>query len=503
MNRNESKELDHRLGNPGGRQLSKNPALTNNPALMVFVIGLLLGLLYWHLIPHTHNYPHAGKEFYVGAKLLAAGKNPYSSHQLQAASREYAPEGMVAGFERQPQIHLPATLAVLTTVSWLPWPLFCFLQVLVSAFCIPAIVYLCLRYLTPLPSLPSLGVLSLGLAFLPPVWQNIVIGQVTLPLVLIFLLLARSFAQHRVRSLGLLAFLALLKFTFALPLLVFVFWKGSRAQRLAMVTAAAGFVLLNSVAVLRIGPNGFRAGYHAQVNNSFGPGGLNDVHTSEGQTARIDLDSLLALSHVLPAEGFLKAAAWAFLLGLFLYQVGRWDKSGRRSHGGGQEGLGLWHVSALSLLTLLLFYHRTYDAVLLVPCLFFGFKLWEEGRRQEQVKGLEQAERREHTGLVMSGRRRSRSIPLTLVALILVCFGSIGNGDHNVLDFVLHRLHASSPPYVHSLLALTVYLVLVLSSVREESQDRGDNQEPEHPSHADKPDAPLFARKRTRGQNAA
>jgi hypothetical protein len=435
---------------------------TKKSGLMIVIVGTLLSLAYWRLIPHVHNYPHAGKEFYVGARLLAEGNNPYSSPELQAASRKYAPEGMVAGFDRQPQIHLPATLMVLAPFSLLPWTVYCFLQLVLNTFCIPIIVYLCLLGITARPAFWSLALISLFVAFLAPTWENVVIGQIALPLVLCFLLLARSFARRKVAWLSALTFFALLKFTFALPLIAYVFWKGSRAQRFGMAVAATIFILLNAVAVLRIGPHTFLAGYRTQVARSFGPGGLNDVRTADGQSARLDLESLLAVFPATAQDKLINGAAIVILVGIFLYQCRT------------RSVFSLWHVSALSLLTLLLFYHRNYDAVLLIPSLFFGFYEW-----RRKMSAQDQARSK------ASKSRVPNVMAFVLMVLVLASFGIIGNGSHNILGSVLRHFRTSPPPYLHSLLVLGIYLVVifgfekkVLAKIKTESSNDAMLTEP-------------------------
>jgi len=420
--------------------LKTNLMPTRPPYLLVFVIGTLLSLLYLKLIPHVHNYSHAGKEFYVGAKLLTFGKNPYDSQQLQDASRRYAPEGWVAGKKEQPQIHLPATLAVIGLFSWLPWAVFWVIQVVLNAFCVPAIVYLCLRYLYPRPPAGGLWAGSLVMAFLAPTWQNVVIGQVALPLTLCFLLLARSTTRQTLAKVASLSFLALLKFTFSLPLLAYLFWKGTRQQRLAITLAGAAFLAVNVAAVLHIGPHAFLSGYQQQVGYSFAPGGLNDP-LGPGRSARVDLAIVLAGLAGGRALDLLTRALQGILVGLFLLRV---VQGGCLRH----HHLSLTEVSALALLTLILFYHRIYDTVLLAPGLCLIGLDWK--------------------------RRRLRPAHWALGGALILCLASIGN--HNLVDLALRPLGMTQPPSLRALTVLVGYLVLVVTVFDGDEHRRADPQ---------------------------
>src|SRR5262245_54498292 len=91
----------------------------------ICLLGVLFGLVFGRLSVRAHPFGFDGELFYVGARLLVDGQNPYRRAELREASQRYAPEGLPAGIAQQAQMHLPATLAAFTLVSWMPWTAYC------------------------------------------------------------------------------------------------------------------------------------------------------------------------------------------------------------------------------------------------------------------------------------------------------------------------------------------------------------------------------------------
>jgi hypothetical protein len=391
--------------------------LMNRPIVTICLLGILFSLVFGRLSVREHRFVFDGKLFYIGAKLLVAGQNPYRLSELREASRRYAPEGFPAGIEQQAQMHLPATLAAFALFCWMPWTAFCWFLDLLNAFCLPLIAYLLLEYLTPKPSVRALCGASFCLAIFPSTWQNFAVGQLGLPPLLFALLAARALTRNRFPQAVLFCLLALLKFTCSLPLLLYLFLKGDARKRRAIGAAFGLFLVLNLATAAHIGIHRMLAGYQEGIDSLFRAGATNDP----GVGARMDADSLLAaLPGGTPAVAA-KAAAAAALVAAFLYGC-------RRS-----QALHLAEVSALSLLALLLFYHRTYDATLVFPALFLAW------------------------GLLRTGERSASD--LLLMGGLLLCWASIGN--HNLLDLLLRPLHLQQPFWWRSLAVLASFLALV------------------------------------------
>lgn len=389
--------------------------------VLLALIGLTLSLLFGLLIRHPEQRLRDGKLLLVGARRLLHGGNPYAQAELAAEQQTYAPGGQSVGSPDEAQLQLPATLALAVPFSLLPWKLFCWLFVIGSACCIPGIAFCCLRAIGTEPSPKALWLGSLSIAVLPATWQSLNIGQIALPIVLLVLLAAQAFRERQPGSGALFTFLALCKVTFVLPLLAFLFWKGERQTRRALLAAGVVFVVLNGVTVLKIGPAPFRAAYRQNVQDQFGPGGVNAARGA-GQKARMDIESLTALA----PEGTVSKAAQ---IGLSLLLVGALAARAWRS-----KWAGGWEVAALSALALLLFYHRTYDVLLLVPALFLAYRLF-----RDSVPGV--------------GK-------WVLAATLFLCLTS--TGVRNLPELILPRLGLTPPLCFRALTALLVYAALVI-----------------------------------------
>jgi len=411
---------------------------------LLFFLGIFLSVIFGLLTPKVHNYSHDGRQLYVGARLIFSGKNPYARQEMKRGYEEYTREPSGVLPTPGPQLHLPATFILLVPFALLPWPLFCWLQIIANAFCLPVIAYVCLRQHFAQPPVPLLLGSVFFLAILPGTWQNFALGQIALPIMALTLGSLYLLKKHStwLSLSGIMVSLA--KFTLCLPLFFFSFWTGRRADRLVLLAGLTGYLLLNLAGALVIGPRQCISSYAQNNSASFATGSEN---AAQGQTVqpRVDLEILLAAFCSPAVAGIFKDALVGLLFASLVWKRPKVETT-------------LVELSALSLLALLLFYHRTYDTVLLAPSLVLVLVFWTN---------------REMTGF--------RFLFAGLLALTLA---SIGSEKHNLVDVLLHPLHLHQPSYWKALCLLLDTLVLIYG-VRQQAYEPGHSQRPTpHPAPA-------------------
>ncbi len=394
--------------------------------LTVVYIGILLSIVFGFLLPGVHTRTHDirplysdGQQLYVGSRLFRVGQNPYDHTSL---AKGYAHFITTRQASPSPQIHLPATLVLLSPWSLLPWPVFCWCQIITGAFCIPFIACLCLKYVYAEPPLWLLWVSSLCIAVLPGTWQTFSLGQIVLPIIALTLLTARLLQSDRPHLSPLTSLLALIKFTLCLPLFLYLFIKGTKQTKVLIASGVLLYVGVNIIGAALIGPRQFLSSYQRNNKASFSSGTQNDVHGT-GRRERVDVECLIAdIGNPVVAEIVKTAICVVLILG-FLW---RWQ----------QSQFGLADISALSLLALLVFYHRTYDTVLLAPSMV----------------------------LVLSflARRQLTGYRILFAIFLVVTLASIGSNTHNVVDLVLHHFGRLHPPYFKALCLLLDYILLTV-----------------------------------------
>ncbi len=337
-----------------------------HPLWTVGLLALLIALTVGRSSVRVHDYYFDGKMFYIGAKVLAQGGNPYDIKALQAASVQYAPEGWPAAAKNVPQMHLPGTLALFVPLSWLPWTGFCWLLAFINSVSIPLIAYLSLKNLSRTHGQPAhwaIVAASVAMLVFPATWQTFILGQLGLFLLLITLLLVRSIQRQNHFTTALFCLAAFLKFTNTLPLLLFLFMTGKRRTRMALLGGVGIYLVLNAVSVLVIGASTFFASYRQSMQTSFKAGEINSV--SQGR--RIDLENLMNLGLSPVAIMALKGL---LLLSLVWFFWSRWKERD-------SDTITSVQFALLNCATLLAFYHSVYDAVLLLPVIFVIAALWK------------------------------------------------------------------------------------------------------------------------------
>lgn len=397
----------------------------------VLYIGAMLSIAFGFLTPKVHNYSHDGRQLYVGAHLLLLGKNPYDHQQLVRGYAEFAHEAHGVDQSPAPQIHLPATFVALAPLTLLPWPVFCWMQILLNAFCIPVVAYICLRRCFVQPPIPILCLSAFCIAILPGTWQNFALGQIALPIsVLTFGTIELLKTQNS--RLGVPAvLLALVKFTLCLPLLAYSFFIGSRAARLILAAGLAIFIFINLFGVLLIGPRQFLSSYEQNNSATFSAGTQNDIH-GEGRRARVDLECLLSS---LPNP--LEVSATKIVIGGILFTGFMYRRP--------KVEITIADLSALSLFALILFYHRTYDTVLLSPCIILV--------------------------LMFLLDRRLAGFRALFAGLLVITLAAIGSDNHNVVDVLLRHVNTRQPTYFKALCLLLDALVLVFGILLPSRED--------------------------------
>ena len=406
----------------------------------IILIGMSLSLIFSIILTLKPDLTYGvdGEVFYVGARLLASGHDPYDGQQLQNASRKAVPGGIVIGTPSQEQIALPALLAVDTLFCWLKWPLFLRLGVFADALLIPMIASLCLQYLRGPSSPAPLWISSFCIALFPPTWKVVAVGQISLLVLLCVLVVFRTVRHRRPLFTGPLCFLSLLKFTCVLPALLFLSLRERGRQRSALIAGGALFTLINAVIVLHLGVRTFAQEYHQNMALVFSSGRINDAYGA-GQGVRIDLESILAAIFTRHRG----AIAGAFLCIAAALPLCARLRDTRK--------IGLPEISSLCLLSLVCFYHRPYDAVFAVPT---GFLLYQ--RIQE---------------------RGSRALSVGGVLIAALCYGSLG--DHNVIDPILRVLHAHRPAFLNAAIILLAYVFVTFGFVtRKRREDTSTLEEP-------------------------
>ena len=201
-----------------------------------------------------------------------------------------------------------------------------------------------------------LGVAALALA---PIQTGIATENPALPVfALAVAAIWCSETEHRVLAAVLLASALALKPTVAMPVLVYLL---IRRQWRVTVPAVTGAGLLLLLADLRLAAAGttWVPSFLRISRKMFGPGGVDDF--SSANSLRFNLVNLQVVTYqLLGQRGAAQIAAWgvfSLLFGFWLWSL--WKSRARRP-------IGLLDLSVLVTTMLLPFYHRAYDAVVLL-----------------------------------------------------------------------------------------------------------------------------------------
>lgn len=408
------------------------------------LIALVLLLLYAPVLRYSYNASIDAKIFYMAGKAFVEGGDPYNPVTEQALIAKYAPDDGPSAPLTYLLTHPPITSLLFALPALLPWPAFWALMLVVNIVSILLAALLILRFWGE-PSPKLLWLASFFIAFLPPTWQCLRLGQIALPMLVCALAAAHFFYRQRFRGGGVFTLLAMVKPTLCLPVLAYLFLRDEGRARRALLLAGLAYAALNLVGVWRLQAQGidFKESYQRALDLSFASGGINDPLTTA--MIRLDLEAFL-VSIGLGALPFAKPLIVVLLAGLFGWAIR--PRLGRESSfvfGGG--------VIAMLLLSLLAFYHRSYDGVVLAAILFYAHAVWRRGRNESS-----------------SLNSMVRWCSLALIAVILLCLAGVGAQQNNLLNLALRPLGMQQPVWFKAACVLIAYGFLMII-LRRHAQD--------------------------------
>lgn len=428
------------------RRAGSTPSAAQTRALLFITLVLLIG--YGFALRNSLDFAIDGKTFYLSGKAMIVGGDFYDPAREKALSEQFAPDGENAHLFAHLLTHPPITPVLFTPFSLLPWSVFRLLLLAINVISIPIIAWLCLRFAGRI-TLAGLWLASAFIAVLPPVWQAIKLGQIALPMLACALLAAHCVRRERWRWAMAFAVLAMVKPTFCLPLLAYLFVVGKPRARLSLLAAAGIYAALNLIGVARLQMQGisFVDSYRRALDASFSGGGLNDPRMMGA--IRLDVEVLLANVSFL-APQIAKYTIAILLLVAFWWATRKYLMRENEA----QFGAG---VAAMLLLGLVLFYHRSYDGVLLLPAFFLGVV----GALSTQGAGREYS---------------ARPLYLSLVFVALLCLSAIGSDERNALNMVLKLVQTTQPLWFKAACVLVCYgLMMVILSTLKTPKTQGEN----------------------------
>ncbi len=408
--------------------MNANRNSTKTPARLIAVLGLALLIAVAALMSRRHDplFGIDGETYYIAARVFLAGSNPYNGADMLRIGQIVDPATVAADHGVQPMTNLPASLLPFLPLSLLPPRAFDWTLIALAAFCLPVTIVLSARLLQLELSSRALIVLSILSTCFPPVWRSLIVGQPLVPILACLLALCRRAAAPAFdpKPALTLSLLSLVKATCSLPLAAWLMLSGHKPLRAAVFAALAAFALLNLLLIAHIGLHSVLDGYRAG-NAIFGAGGANDPYTG-GQAARIDLQPLAALftapAHLAAVSAILDLLLAAPLLALLIL---------RPSARPGET------LIAVLLLTLIITYHRPYDAVLALPLFPLILQNW---------------------------RSSDHSIALIRAAALLLVAATLG--DHNIQHVLLRRDPTLPIAWIRPAGIIALYLSVALPSLR-------------------------------------
>ena len=412
------------------------------------LIALVLLLLYAPVLRYSYNASIDAKIFYISGKAFLEGGDPYDPVTEQALVAKHAPDAHPSEPLTYLLTHPPITSLLFALPALLPWPVFWALMLVVNIVSIPLAALLILRFWgNPPPRL--LWLTSLLIAFLPPTWQCLRLGQIALPMLVCALAAAHLFYRHHLRGGGVSALLAMVKPTLCLPLLAYLFVRGEWRTRRAFLLVGLAYATLNLIGIARLQMQGinFKESYQRALELSFAAGGINDPLTTA--IIRLDLEALLLNNNI----AFAKPVIVILLLALFGWALRpQWGRETLFVFGGA--------VAAMLLLSLTAFYHRSYDAVILAAILFYAHALWRWGKNEFSSPHL----------LV-------RWCSLALIIVILLCLAGVGAKQNNLLNLALRPFGLEQPVWFKAGCVFAAYgfLMIVLRRHAQDTLAHGEN----------------------------
>lgn len=296
---------------------------------------------------------------YSAARAWLAGDDPYApavlrDHLERGGGGEEATEVRM-NFMRN--IYLPVTLPMFVPVAVLPWPAARISWAIANTAGL-AVIVLGLLWLAGVPicSNRSIWLMVLAMA-MTPVHTAIGLGQVSIASVMLLVLAFAAERAGRSWWAGLLYGLATaIKVQIGLP---FVAWALWRRQWAAGAGAAIVLAMLTGVALARmqVAQVDWAQSRRVNVEQTMSSGGYNDAtRSSPGRYSLINLQYLI--HDFTDNRGVANGLTLAVVGGLGLLMLWR-VRECKPEH-------ELLALATVAMLTLLVSYHRTYDAVLML-----------------------------------------------------------------------------------------------------------------------------------------
>lgn len=283
---------------------------------------------------------------YTGSAAWAAGENPYDSAVLDRTLAQRGGDGW-SGY----QIALPSTFLMLSPIGRLPWQAAHWLWFLVNVAAVLAIFVLLVHKLALDWRNPGhLCAMALLIA-LGPFQTCMAVGQVSIVCVLFLLLAWLNQRRNRPVIAGVLLALAVaLKPTIAG--LFLIYWAVAGNWRLALVCVVC-LAILCFAAVLQLASVEWFASWQGNMH-MFTSGGAGDPHQFNNM-----MHLEFGLARLFTSDMAIRLLTWAICAIPFIFILWR----SRQSHTFINELLDL---ALLAVISLLVVYHRFYDAVLLI-----------------------------------------------------------------------------------------------------------------------------------------
>ncbi len=295
---------------------------------------------------------------YLPSRAWLHGLDPYDHEVLDRMWIEAGGEPERApGRWGGPSVYPPTALAILAPMAALPWrfaqPIWCGLNLAALA-----VLLICLHRLAEIRRFEARSLcLIAGMLAFEPVSTTIMLGQPSIIVAALAVVsLVTGMRGGQLRS-GLLEGVAIalkpqLAIAFAAPYGLARRWK-------YCVVVAATVAIIGCIAIVRLGSQSqWVAHYLANLRFAFGPGGANDAGPSNPNRIEfINLGYLFGL--FLTNRSLSEGLAWG--VGLTLAIPGL-RALGRRPAG----AMLLQCVALIAAVELLVFYHKAYDAVVLV-----------------------------------------------------------------------------------------------------------------------------------------
>jgi len=296
------------------------------------------------------------KAIYLPSRAWLQGLNPYDEDVIRRTWIDAGETGTAPVRWGAPSVYPPTTLAMLSPLSALPWrfvrPIWCAVNLVALV-----VLLICMHQLAEVRWFEgrSLCMIAIMLAF-EPVSTTIALGQ---PSIVVAALAAASivYGMRSESKSGLLEGLAIalkpqLGIAFAAPYVLARQWK-------YLVALVATIVIVGFIAVMRLPAHTqWTADYLANLHFAFGPGGANDAGPlNPNRIEFINLGYLFSL--FLTSPSLSAGLAWAVGLTLALPGLKPLNRRPTRV-------ILLECVALIATVELLVFYHKAYDAVVLV-----------------------------------------------------------------------------------------------------------------------------------------